>query len=84
MSGMRYGQVPLRSSNQILNALKRLGVQEGRARSTSHRFLYRELPDGRKVSNPLPMGKREVRRGTLRNILEALEIPLEDFLDALR
>ncbi len=84
MAGMRYGQVPLRSSNQILNALKRLGVQEGRARSTSHRFLYRELPDGRKVSNPLPMGKREVPRGTLRNILEGLEIPLEDFLDALR
>ena len=84
MSEMRYGRVPLRSSNQILNALKRLGVQEGRARSTSHRFLFRTLPDGSKPSRPLPMGEREVPRGTLRAILEGLEISLEDFLEALR
>ena len=81
---MRYGRVPLRSSNQILNALKRLGVREGKARSTSHLFLHRDLPDGRKLSRPLPMGKQEVPRGTLRNILQGLEIPMEDFLDALR
>ena len=80
---MRNGRVPLRSSNQIVNALKRLGVREGKARSTSHLFLHRDLPDGRKLSRP-PMGKQEVPHGTLRNILQGLEIPMEDFLDALR
>ena len=54
---MRFSQLPLCSSEQIVAALKRLGAYQGQS---------------------------EVPKGTLRGILQGLDIPLEDFIDALR
>jgi hypothetical protein len=42
------------------------------------------MPDGRILSAPVVLGKREIPRGTLRSILVLLEISLDDFLEALR
>ena len=76
--------VPLCSSAQIAAALQRLGCYPGKAKSGSHQSYHRRLPDGRILSAPLVLGKREVPRGTLRSILILLDISLDDYLLALR
>ncbi|MFQ5875303.1 MAG: type II toxin-antitoxin system HicA family toxin [Dehalococcoidia bacterium] len=80
----RFSQVPACSSNQITAALERLGCYPGRAGSSSHRSYHRDQASGRTLSAPVVLGKREVPRGTLRNILQLLDISLDDFLEALR
>ena len=77
-------QPPLCSSNQIIAALRRLGCYEGKAKSGSHQSFHRDRPQGRTVSAPVILGKKEVPRGTLRNILMLLDISLDEFVDALR
>jgi hypothetical protein len=44
--------------------------------------IYRDTPTGRKM-RPLVMGKHEVKRFTLKNILDGLEITEEEFRAAL-
>lgn len=78
-------QVPLCSSRQVIKALERLGCYPGKAKRSSHQSYHRVDPiNGRVLSAPVVLGKREIPRGTLRSILTLLDISLTDFLDALR
>ena len=77
-------RVPLCSSAQITAALRRLGCYPGTAHGGSHRAYHRRRSDGHILTSPVVLGKREVSRGTLRSILELLEISLDEFMDALR
>lgn len=81
---MRFSQLPLCSSNQIVAALERLGAYRGRSGKGSHAPYHRENRDGRTLTAVVVLGRREVPKGTLRGILQGLDIPLEDFLEALR
>ena len=49
----------------------------------SHLMLHRDTGD-RIVTGIVVLGKREVPRGTLKNLLEQLKISPEDLRDALR
>ena len=50
----------------------------------SHVSFHRKLEDGQIVTAVMVVGRREMRKGTLRAILRSLEIPLEDFNKKLR
>ena len=72
------------SSRQMIAALERLGCYSNRTNPSSHRTFHRRLPDGRVVSASVVLGKREVARGTTRDILTRLQISEADFDRALR
>ena len=71
------------SSRELTAALERLGCYPGRAGRSSHRSYHRDMPDGRRLTAPVVLGRREVARGTLRNILRWLEISEAEFEAAL-
>ena len=81
---MNEGRLPLCSSAQVVSALGRLGCYPGKAKSSSHQSFHRRISDGRVVTAPVVLGKKEVPRGTLRSILALLEIPAEQFMGVLR
>jgi hypothetical protein len=60
--------LPLRASQKICAALERL----------------ERVVDGRTLSAPVPQGKHEIPRGTLRSILRLLDFTEGQFHDALR
>ena len=72
------------SSRQMIAALERLGCYAGKYHSGSHRTFRRRLPDGTVVSAQVILGKREIKRGTARDILRLLQISEADFESALR
>jgi predicted RNA binding protein YcfA (HicA-like mRNA interferase family) len=75
-------QVPLVSSDKARAALVRLGCQFPRRASGSHLFVYRDTPEGRRAS-VLVLGRREIKRGTLKAMLDGLAISVEESIDAL-
>ena len=79
-------RLTLISSRQLLKMLARLDVvrEEGTSRSGTHAAYIREMPDGRVLRTIVVLGKKQVARRTLRDILYDLEITLEDFRKALR
>ncbi|MYC38028.1 MAG: addiction module toxin, HicA family [Chloroflexi bacterium] len=80
---MQFSRLPRCSSNELINALYRLGCYRGRATRGSHQLFHRDA-DGRTLTGVVVLGKREVPRRTLRNVLEQLQISPEDLRDALR
>lgn len=79
-------KLPLCSSAQVVAALERLDCT-GRKKSKggSHRMYSRVNPvDGQKDSAPVLLGKKEIPRGVLEDILKLLRISEADFLIALR
>ena len=82
---MGFGQVPLCSSRRIIAALERLGCYPGRAKGGSHVSDHRRQPSTeRTLTAVVIIGRKEVPRGTLRNILMSLDISVDDFMVALR
>ena len=77
---MRFSEVPRLSSNQICRALERLGCTRARAAAGSHQAYRRQGVDGRTRTIPVVLGKTQVPKGTLRSILLALDLSLDDFL----
>lgn len=76
--------MPLCSSRQLIAALERLGCYPGKAGRSSHRTYRRKLPNGSIVAASIVLGKRELPRGTVRDILWRLQISEADFDRALR
>ena len=68
----------------MIAALERLGCYSNRSNPSSHRTFHRRLPDGSIVVAQVVLGKREVARGTARDILRLLQISEDDFERALR
>ncbi|MBN1862553.1 MAG: type II toxin-antitoxin system HicA family toxin [Dehalococcoidales bacterium] len=76
--------MPPCSSDQIINALIRDGFQpRGKSKRGSHQVFIKELAEGGKRIVPVPIGKREVPRGTLVSILRLAEITQERFVALL-
>ena len=76
-------KVPLCSSVEIVRAIERLGAYRGKKKRGTHAEYCRVTDDGRLIESAVLVGYREVARGTLKGILERLEIDLQDFLKAL-
>ena len=74
---------PRCSSAQLDRAPIRLGCYEGTATRGSHHIFHRVLADGRTVSAAIVLGKRELAKGTTKQILSLLHIDADDFNAAL-
>ena len=72
------------SSRQLTAALERLGCYPGKSGRSNHQTYRRRRPDGSVVAASIVLGKRELQRGTVRDILWRLQISEADFDRALR
>ena len=77
---MRFNDIPLCSSREVIAALLRLGAYPGKATRGSHSSYHRQREDGPGV---VVLNKREMPKSALRRILDNLEIPPQDFIEAL-
>ncbi|MFC1908713.1 type II toxin-antitoxin system HicA family toxin [Chloroflexota bacterium] len=79
MSGL-----PLCSSNEIISALKKDGFQlRGKSKRGSHQVFIKYLLVGSKFVVPVPIGKKEIPRGTLSSILRLAGLSRERFIELL-
>ena len=76
--------LPLCSSRQVVNALKRLGFAPCRARGSSHQSFKRVLATGETCVTVVTLGMKEIPRGTLKSILAMGHIGEEEFLEHLK
>jgi predicted RNA binding protein YcfA (HicA-like mRNA interferase family) len=72
------------SSDEIVNALLRCGFELTGRRGKNHQALKRPRADSRPDTTVVPIGKREVPKGTLDDILKLANVEYEDFLDCAR
>ena len=77
-------EVPLCSSNEIINALRRAGFKPARRAKGDHQVYVRERSDGRKDITLVHLGQREVARYTLRNIIQRAGMTVEEFCGYLK
>ena len=77
--------LPLCSSNEIISALKKDGFQpRGKSKRGSHQVFIKYLLVERKLIVPVPLGKKEIPRGTLSSILRLAGLSRERFIDLLK
>jgi len=76
-------RLPLCSSQQIINALRRAGFEPASSGRGSHLTLERRV-GRRTITTVVVMGKREVLRPTPKNILKLAEMTQREFLQHLR
>lgn len=74
-------RLPVLNAREIVSVLRRLGFQESRNSSGSHRHFVH--PDGRKTMVPIHKGK-DIGRGLLLKILRDIEVTSREFLDLIR
>lgn len=69
------------SSEEIVNALLRGGFELARkSKRGSHQSLKRQRSDGRHDVTVVPLGRKEVPKGTFDSILEQANVDYDDFL----
>ncbi|HBH46103.1 MAG: hypothetical protein A2445_02355 [Candidatus Jacksonbacteria bacterium RIFOXYC2_FULL_44_29] len=73
-------KLPIINSRQMVGVLKKFGFVELRHKSSSHLML--KHPDGRWTIVPIH-GGRDIPKGTLKSILKATDISLEDLIKNL-
>ena len=77
-------KLPLYSSDEIINALVRGGFEIGRKSKSGHLTLRRPKREGNGSDvTVVPMGKREIPRGTFANILRLANVEVDEFLEWL-
>ena len=76
-------RLPLVPSRRLTRALERLGCYQGEGHPRGSHVAYHREVDGRILTAVVVLGKREVARGTLQDILYQLEIGLDEFRRAL-
>jgi predicted RNA binding protein YcfA (HicA-like mRNA interferase family) len=76
-------QVPLCSSDQIINALQRAGFRPARRAAGSHQAFVRMHPDGRTETAIVHLGQREVARYTLRSMIKQAGMTVDEFVALL-
>ena len=82
---MHYSQHPLCSSEEIIAAPEHSGCYRGRPKGGSHVAYHRDHPAlDRTFFAAVVQGKKEIPRGTLRNILISLGLSADDFIAELR
>jgi len=72
------------SSDEIINALLRCGFELTGRRGKNHQTLKRPHASGRPDVTVVPIGKKEIPKGTLDSILELANLDYDDFLDCAR
>ncbi len=72
------------SSDEIINALVRCGFEPTGRRGKNHQTLKRQRADVRPDVTVVPIGKKEIPKGTLEGILELANVEYEDFLDCAK
>lgn len=68
------------SSDEIINALLRCGFELARRSKKNHQTLTRQRPDGRHDVAVVPIGEKEIPKGTFENILKQANLDYDDFL----
>lgn len=68
------------SSDEIINALLRCGFKLSGRRGKNHEGLERLRPDGRHDVTSVPLGEKEIPKGTLDAILKQANVEYDDFL----
>lgn len=76
-------KIPLCSSDQIIRVLERNGFVKKKKTRGSHQALIRREGSRSRVVIVV-LGKKEIKRGTLRSILEMADMSLEQFLKELK
>ena len=74
-------KLPVVSGKQVIKALRKIGFVVMRQRG-SH-VLLRRVSAGRIIKLTVPLHK-ELKRGTLKRILDTAEISVKKFMDLLR
>lgn len=69
------------SSSKVTAALRRAGFEQARKSKGSHATFVRPRPDGGHDVTVVPLGKKEIPKGTLDRILQLAGISYEEFLD---
>ncbi|MCW5593694.1 MAG: type II toxin-antitoxin system HicA family toxin [Burkholderiales bacterium] len=72
----------LYSSDETIKALERGGFEQVKKSRGSHLSLRKKIGN-RTVVTVVPMGKKEIPRGTFANILKLAEVSLEEFQEWL-
>jgi predicted RNA binding protein YcfA (HicA-like mRNA interferase family) len=76
--------LPLCSSHEIIAALVKDGFQpRGKSKRGSHQVFIKYLA-GKKFIVPVPIGKKEIPRGTLSSIIRLAGLTRERFLSLVR
>ena len=76
-------KLPLYSSNEIVNVLLRSGFEIARTKG-SHQTLKRPKQDEKGTDVVVvPIGKKEIPRGTFKSILRQADLELEEFQELL-
>ena len=74
----------LPSSKKLITALIKDGFQpRGKSRRGSHQVFRKELPDGAR-NVVVPLGKKEIPRGTLRSIIRQAALTEEQLANLLK
>jgi predicted RNA binding protein YcfA (HicA-like mRNA interferase family) len=77
-------KLPLYSSDDIINALQRGGFEIARKSKSGHLTLRRPKQDQKGTDvTVVPMGKKEIPRGTFKSILRLANIDVDEFLEWL-
>lgn len=76
-------KLPLLTSDEIINARLRGGIEIARKSKGSHQTLKRGRKLGGTDVTVVPVGKKEIPRGTLKSILKLANVEIEEFLDRL-
>jgi len=78
-------RLPLCSSDEIISALKKDGFQpRGKSKRGSHQVFIKYLLVGCKFIVPVPLGKKEIPRGTLSSILRLAGLSRQRFIELLQ
>lgn len=67
------------SSEEIINALLRCGFILAKSKK-GHQTLKRQRPDGRHDVTVVPLGEKEVPKGTFDSILKLANMDYDDFV----
>jgi len=68
------------SSDEVINALLRGGFEIARKSKGGHLTLKRQRPQGGHDVTVVPMGKKEIPKGTFDDILKLANVSYDDFL----
>lgn len=77
-------KLPLVSSREVIRVLERAGFKRGLKSSGSHQVFAKCLDDGTTITTVVVLGKKEIPRGTLKDILTRARLSGDEFLRLLR
>ena len=77
-------KLPLVSSREVIRVLEHAGFKRGAKSPGSHQVFAKHLDDGTTLTTVVVLGKKEIPRGTLKDILARAGLSDDQFLRLLR